>query len=160
MTRQKSTRGVSVVEVMIGLVIFSIIFVFIFHTLTLFFGSQTLTLESTQALYLAEEGQEAVRYLRDEDWNALSALSKDTEYTLAIATTTIDAVAGTTLIDGKYTRSFFLHDAHRNSDDDFVASTTSGASVDSGSLLVTVRVTWGEDEQVQLYSLLTNLHDI
>lgn len=153
-------RGLSVVEVMLGLALFAVILLFIFETLTVFFQNHSRVLERTQAVYLAEEGQESLRYLRDEDWNTLDGLTTGTTYYLAVSTTTIDATTTAEIIDGKFTRSFVLWPAHRDGDDDLVASTTAGASPDGGGFISVVNITWGSGEQVQLKSLLTNLHDI
>lgn len=154
---RNTTRGVTVVEVMIGLTIFLLIFAFILQTLTIFFSAQRTVLNSTQALYLAEEGQEIVRYVRDVDWNEIEALSVDTPYYLFVATSTV----GTTTVPetvGIFSRSFIVREAFRDADDDIVASTTAGATADDNSRFITVRVTWDDgDEEVRLSSLLTNL---
>jgi len=153
-------KGFSVVEILIGLALFAVIFLFIYETLTLFFANQNRVLASTQALYLAEAGQEYMRYLRDDDWNAFSALPTGTSHYLAISTSTI-AVSGTPeVIDGTFNRRFVLWPAYRNNDDDLVASTTPGASPDNESFLVVTVVTWGNGEQVKLESLLGNLQNI
>jgi len=152
-------KGFSVVEVLIGLALFAVIFLSIYETLTLFFANQNRILEHTQALYLAEAGQEYVRYLRDDDWAAFDALTTGTTYYLAITNSTIDTSGTAEVIEGKYTRSFELNSAYRNGNDDLVPSTASGAVVDPESYLVTTQVTWGSGEQVQLEALLTNLQN-
>jgi prepilin-type N-terminal cleavage/methylation domain-containing protein len=153
-------KGVTIVEVMIGIVILSIAMVFIFHTFTLFFAAQRLTVQNAQAIYLAEEGQEMMRYLRDDNWTTFSALAYDTARYLSIATTTIVTTATPEVIDSTFTRTITVRRAYRNGSDDYVASTTPGATVDSGSRLVEVSVTWGTNNGVRLYTLLTNIHDI
>lgn len=153
-------KGVTIVEVMIGLLILSIAMVFIFHTFTLFFTAQRLTVQNAQAVYLAEEGQEMMRYLRDDNWTTFSGLAYDTARYLSIATSTIITNTTPEVIEGLFTRTITIRRAYRNSNDDLVASTTPGASVDVGSRLVEISVTWGTTNGVKLYSLLTNIHDI
>lgn len=155
-----SNQGMSVIEVLLGLALFAVIFVFISETLTIFFQNHKLVLEQTQAVYLAEAGQESLRYLRDEDWNTLNDLTLGTTYYLDVSTTTIATSTVAEVIDSKFTRSVVLWPAYRDSNNDLVASTTSGASVDTGGFISIVTVTWGSGEQVQLQSLLTNLQDI
>lgn len=153
-------KGVSVIEVMIALVIFSLIFAFIFQTFTLFFESQRLTLHSTQALYLAEEGQEILHYLRDDDWMAFSSLTLNTEYYLEVATSTLATSNTPEVIDGMFTRSFMLTEAYRNGDDDLVDSGAPGAVADPENFIVIMNVEWGDGHVVELQSLITNLHNI
>jgi len=153
-------KGVSVIEVMIALVIFSLIFSFIFTTFTLFFESQRLTLHSTQALYLAEEGQEMLRYLRDDNWMAFSSLTLNTPYYLDVASSSITTSNTPEVIDGMFTRSFMLTEAHRNNAHDLVDSGASGAVVDPESFIVVMNVEWGSGRVVELHALITNLHNI
>lgn len=160
MQRTQHNRGLSIVEVMLGLALFAVIFVLIFEALTVFFANHTRVMEQQQAVYLAEEGQEALRYLRDEDWNTLDGLTPGDVYYVAISTSTIESTTTPQVYDGKFTRSFVVWPAYRNSEDDLVASTTSGASLDDNGFMSIMTVTWGSGEQVQLTSLLTNLHDI
>ena len=160
MRKTVHNQGLSIVEVLLGLSLFAIIFLFIYQTLTLFFLEHARVIEHTQAVYLAEAGQESLRYLRDEDWNTLADLTPGTTYYLSVSTTTIATSSSPELINNKYSRSFTLWPAYRNSDDDLVASTTPGATADAGSVVSIVRVTWGADKVVQLESLLTNLQNI
>ena len=154
------TKGVSVVEVMIGLFIFSLILIFIFHTFSLFFAAQRKALETTQALYLAEEGTELLKYIRDASWTQITNVTPGTTRYLAVATGTIAISATPEVINSQFTRSFILRRAYRNSSNDLVPSTTSGATIDSGSFVVESRVTWGANKSVELHTLLTNIHDI
>lgn len=159
MLNKSSHTGFTVVEIMIGLTLFATIFIFIFETLTLYFENQNRILEHTQALYLAEAGQEYVRYVRDDDWATFSALTTGTGHYLDIGAGTV-AVSGTPeVIDSVFTRQFILWPAYRNNDDDLVASTTSGASADAESFMVNTIVTWGGDEQVMLQSFLGNIQN-
>lgn len=159
MLAHQRTKGFTVVEILIGLSLFVIIFLFIFETLTLFFANQNRLLESTQALYLAEAGQEYVRAIRDEDWDTFSSLDTGTTLYLGISTTTIATSTTPEVIDGKFTRSFVLWPAYRNGDDDLVASTTAGAAADSESFMLTTAVTWGSGREVRLHSFIGNLHN-
>lgn len=158
MQKRYYNQGLSVVEVMLGLALFAVVLLFIFETLTVFFVNHSRVLEQTQAVYLAEVGQESLRYLRDEDWNTLDGLTPGDTYYIAVSTSTIESTTTPQVIDGKFTRSFVLWPTHRDGGDDLVASTT--GSADGGGYESIVTVTWGSGEQVQLTSLLTNLHDI
>ena len=161
MCNQRHQAGFTVVEIMIGLTLFATIFLFIFETLTLYFANQNRILEHTRALYLAEAGQEYVRYMRDDDWATFQALTTGTSHYLdiGVGTTTVSATGTPEVIDGIFTRRFTLWPAYRNASDDFVASTTAGASADGESFIVNTVVTWGDGEQVMLQAFLGNIQN-
>ncbi len=153
------TQGVTIVEVIIGISIFALVAIFVMQTLAVYFANANVTQQKVRAVYLAEEGQEVMRYLRDSDWNTFSDLAFDTIYYLDVATTTLATTSVPQIIDNTYTRSVVLHQAYRNSDDDLVASTTAGASVDSGSRIVITNVEWAGNT-VSLEALLANIFNI
>lgn len=151
------TRGVSMVEVLIGVAIVGLLVVVISHSLTLYFTASTKTLTQTQALYLAEEGQEILRYLRDADWTDISSLTNDTPYYLDVTDTTLAITSTPEVIDGTFLRRFEVSEVRRdNSTDDIV---TSGGSVDTDARYVTFSVGWGT-ATVTVPALLTNIHGI
>jgi len=152
-------KGFTVIEILVGVSLLALIVIFTTHSLTLHFASGALVQQKTKALYLAEEGQEILRYLRDEDWNAITDLTADTQYYFAVATSTVATTTSLELIDTRYTRSFVLREAYRDANDDLVASTTGGSSIDTGSYIAEVSVVWGANS-VSLDGLLTNVFDI
>ena len=154
------TKGVTIVEILIGASLLATIVVLITHTLALYFSTGSLLQEKTKALYLAQEGQEIMRYLRDEDWNTLTDINVDTTYYFDVATTTLATMTSAEVIDGMYTRSFILYNAYRDGNDDLVSSTTAGASIDAGGRIVVTKVQWGTDNEIRLESLLTNIFNI
>jgi len=159
MSRHASERGISVVEVLIGVALFALIVVFVSHAVSLFLASAERSQHTVRALYLAQEGQEVLRFLRDDNWSDITDLSTDTMYYFDLGPTAVATTTVTELVDGRYTRSFILREVYRDSDDDVVASTTAGASVDAGSRRAVVRVEWG-GERVQLETILTNIFNI
>lgn len=153
----RAQRGITIVEVIVGVAIMALIVAFISYTITLFVQSSNEALKRTQALYLAEEGIETMRYLRDSDWNTLDTeLANDTTYYLHVATTTLATTTTPERIDDTYTRSFELTEVWRDGDDDIVDA---GGSIDDGSRYVTFSVSW-DTATVSMTTLLTNIHDI
>ena len=73
-----------------------------------------------------------------------------------MSTSTLAFSGSSETIDGLYNRSFVLRDVYRNSDDDIVASTTGGATVDGASFWVEVTVDWGS-ESVSSETMLGNI---
>ena len=155
--KRKTESGIALVEVIVGIAITGLVLVFVSHTITLFVTGAAETRTRTKALYLAEEGVEVMRYMRDSDWNIIDTeLSNDTSYYLTVATTSLATTTTPEIIDGTYTRSFSLSEVRRDADDDIVSS---GGTVDSHSRFITFSVGWGT-ATVTLPSLLTNIHDI
>ena len=154
--KNQQQNGIAIIEILIGTSILTLVLAFISYTLLLFLDTSDLALEQTQALYLAEEGQELMRYLRDEDWQTISDLTEGNTYYLDIATSTIGLSSTPEVIDGTFTRAVVVDELRRDSNDDFVES---GGTVDSGGRVITVTVSWGSRDVV-LTSILTNLYDL
>jgi type II secretory pathway pseudopilin PulG len=154
------TRGVTVVEVMVSLFIMLLVFTFVGQTFTLFFRAQERALQHTQALFFAEEGIEILKYIRDDDWMEIDSRTVGTRYYLSVASTTVGITTTPEVIDGRYTRSFILRSGYRSASNDLVPSTASGASIDGDTYIVESYVAWGSGEEVELQSILTNIHDI
>jgi hypothetical protein len=151
------SRGVTAIEVAIGVSIAALVLIFAMQALALFINAGRTASERTKAVYLAEDGIELLRFVRDESWNTLSSLSANTTYYLQVTPSAVSVTATPQVID-EYTRSFRVSNVYRNSSDDIVASTTGGAVADTGSKYVTVTVTWGNPTNtITLSTILAHL---
>lgn len=150
------SKGISMVEVVIGVALVGLVVVVVSHTLGLFLQASDRTLTHTQALYLAEEGQEILRYIRDADWNDISTLTNDTPYYLDVTDTTLAITTTPEIVDGIFLRTFEVSEVRRDGTEDIVAS---GGSVDTDARYVTVSVGWNQ-ATVTVPALLTNIHGI
>lgn len=95
----------------------------------------------SQAAFLLEEGAEAVRIVRDNAWSNISGLTVGANYypTFVGGTWTLSASTNTV---GIFTRRVTFANVNRdNTTKDIV---TSGGTLDTGTKLVTVTVSWGE----------------
>jgi type II secretory pathway pseudopilin PulG len=127
----------------------------------------TVTLQNTsqvKAHYLAEEGLEIARYLRDQGWaGTFAALTNGVSYHLVFATTTGMWQATTTsqIIDGVFERTLTLEPVYRRtSDDDIVASTSPDIkAIDPDIRTVTVRVSASGTPDLVLSTYLANLFE-
>src|SRR3989344_2907801 len=136
-------NGFGLLEIVIAVsiisgTIFSLSYVFIIsHRL------EAISSDKVRANFLAEEGLEAMRFLRDKSWNTnLSGLSVDTTYYLSFATTTSTwsvVTNGPALIDGLYMRTINVAAVERDASDDIVSS---GGTVDPDSKKISVTMAW------------------
>ncbi len=154
---RKNEAGVSLVEVLVAIAIISIILVAVGFSVTAFVSAREKLLNDTKSLYLAEEGYEILRVIRDDDWNTLDALTREATYYLDVSTTTLAVSTTPEVIDGEFYRSFVLNVAYRNNNDDFVE--TGGTLPDAGTVHVEMSV-FGPNGTTTLSALLTNLHAI
>ncbi len=153
------TRGVTLVEVLVGVALFGVVLVFVMNTLGVLLSNADVVREQTKATLFAMEGQEMVRAIRDADWNDISSRTVGTSYYLDIDPATLSLSTTPEVIDSTYTRTITFASVDRNASDDIVPSSAPGAVIDTGSRTVTVEVSWGSDS-VSLASLLTNIFDI
>ncbi len=152
-----TSRGVSVIEVLVGVAILGFATIFLAQAFNLFFTNATLVRETTKASFLAAEGMEMVRFVRDEDWNTIDGLTNGTSYAPAVSGGVVTLTTTPEVIDSTYTRTIVFSSLSRNTDDDIV---TSGGTVDPDSRRVTVTVSWGSGESVVIEGIITNLFDV
>ncbi len=159
MKRVLKTQGVSLVEVLIGISIISVLLVVIGYSINTYVSARAALLNDTKATYLAEEGLEIVRAVRDNDWNTIDALPTNTTRYLNVSTTTFSIVTTPEVIDGQFYRQFIVRPVYRNASDDIVASTTVGATSDDGSRQIDMYV-GGPSGTTTLQAIITNLYAI
>ena len=140
-TKQKLASGFMLVEILVAVCIItaSVIAVTIVAQKSIAVSRQAFN--SSQAGFLLEEGAEAVRILRDNAWSNISALTVGTTYypTFTGGTWTMSTTPNTV---GSFTRTVVVASVNRDSSTKDIVS--SGGSVDSGTKLVTVTVSWVE----------------
>jgi prepilin-type N-terminal cleavage/methylation domain-containing protein len=151
--------GVSLIEVMMAMAIISSLVIAIGWSITTYVDARSALLNDVKNVYLAEEGYEIIRALRDDDWNTIDALTVGDTHYLDVSTSTIAIGGGPEVIDGEFYRSFVLTEVYRDSNDDVTASTTPGALVDTEILEVKVSV-FGPTGTTSLSALVSNLHAI
>ncbi len=154
---RKST-GVTSIEVVLGVSLAGIIIVYSATSIVQFINTARDVTVKTQALYLAEEGLELVRFIRDNDWTEISSLSLGSTEYLAVTGSDVSVSGAPEVID-EFTRSFSIENVYRNSSTfDIVASTTGGSVADPDAKYVTATVSWGNPtKSVSLTTILTNI---
>jgi type II secretory pathway pseudopilin PulG len=159
MRRSLYTKGVSLVEVLIGISILAVMLVVIGYSINTYVNARAALLNNTKATYLAEEGIEIVRAVRDNNWNTIDALPTNTTRYLSVSTTTFSIVTTPEVIDNNFYREFKVRPVYRNASDDIVASTTVGATVDDGSRQIDMYV-GGPAGTTTIQTIITNLYAI
>lgn len=153
---QKYLRGMSAIEVVIGVSIAALILIFASNAIAQFVSSGRTIADKTEALYLAEEGQEFMRFIRDNSWTTVSGLTDGTMYYFSTSTT-IDVTTVPETIQN-FKRSVVVTNVYRDlTSNDIVSSSTPGSAVDPNTRYVTVTVGWGvPTTTISLTSILAN----
>lgn len=112
-----------------------------------------------RAGFLAEEGIEAARSMRDASWTAnIASLALGTDYSLVFSSGVWQTTATPqALIDGVFTRTLQLAAVNRDSLD---VITSSGGTLDPNAKRVTVQVAWsnrGRTGSMMIQTYMTNL---
>jgi len=132
-------KGVSLVEVIIAttIVLGMVLALLGVHTLYIKIGLSTGN--TVKATYLAEEGLEALRFLRDDSWvDNIEPLLVDTPYGVALSGNSWEVDSALTWV-GYFERTVTLSDVYRDVNGDIV---TSGGTLDPDARLVTATVAW------------------
>ncbi len=150
--------GITSIEVVLGVSLAGIIIAYTANSITQFINTSRDVTIQTQALFLAEDGLELVRYVRDNDWTDISALSLGSTQYLSVTSSDV-TITGTPEVIDEFTRSFSVENVYRNTTSfDIVASTTGGSAADPDSKYVTMTVSWGNPtDSVSLTTILTNI---
>ena len=163
MNRIKRAAGFGVIEVLIasgiiGATIFSLYYVFVLGTrLSVDAGNKI------SANFLAEEGLEAARFLRDSSWtDNISGLVSGTAYYLSFdkINSAWSITAGAQApVDGTFYRKLTVENVSRDSNDNIVSS---GGTLDPGTKKINIEVAWanrGATSTILLSTYLTDMFD-
>ena len=122
--------------------------------------AQELSREKLQAVFLAEEGLEVLRYLRDAGWNQnIASLALGADYYLTFASSTSQWVissAPVPAVDGIFSRSFLVQAVLRDSGDNIAPSGTN----DPETRKIIMKVAWSFQQSSESVSLEAYLTDI
>ncbi len=155
--KSSHNTGFGLVEVVIGA---AIITLFIGAAISTVAGATRLEsdlISKIEAQYLAEEGIEVVRILRDTSWQTnIAPVILNTPYYLNFDGSNWILSSTPNLVDNKFTRKVTFAAGYRNTNSDIASSGTA----DTDLRLITVTVTWpsrGGTGSVSLATYLTNL---
>lgn len=158
MSIQNQKKGFGLVEVLVGIFIFSIILGALVVANNMYLSGAGDNLKSAKAAYLAEEGIEVVKTLRDIAWINISGLSTSTDYYLTFNNnTSLWATTTTVTATDSYFRKVRLTSVSRDANGKIV---TSGGTVDTKTKQVTVSVSWLSKNATTTKSLSTYITNV
>jgi len=161
-TSSTTEKGVSIIEAIIAISMISVAFAALLSGAVFFLQGGLHASDQAQALFLLDEGAEAVRFLRDESYSVHIApligtgvhyLEPDISQTWVTTTTNSP-------IFGKFTRTIIASEVYRKALDDTIVPSTSAdmKSVDIGTTQFDITVTWASGE-VHATTYVTDLYD-
>ena len=155
-------KGSGLVEVLVAVFIFSIILGSLITASNTYLSGAEDNLKSTRGAYLAEEGIEAIKIMRDISWNNIGILSDNTDYYLYFDTSsstnnTWRATSTISSLDSIYTRAFKLDSVFRDLEGRII---TSSGTLDLNTRKVSVSVSWPSKNTITTKTLSTYITNI
>lgn len=136
----RSYTGFSLVEIVVGSALLGVVFVSLIATYGMYVKASLQNSSIIKATYLAEEGVEAIKSMRDRSWDAeIAGLTTDATYSLDFTTAIWKATTTPEIIDTTYTRSFQLSPVYRDTNSDIVET---GGTLDPDTKKVAVSITF------------------
>jgi Tfp pilus assembly protein PilE len=153
-----TNKGLSVIEIVISAALIAIVVVGIVGAVNVFFTISVKNTNQAQAALLLEETLEILQYLRDDTWTGnFSNASLSTNYHLDWSGADYSTTTTPVLVNGKFTRIYNLDAVKRDDDDDIVSS---GGTIDPGTLLVNVDISWQESSGTASTSSQFLIHNV
>jgi type II secretory pathway pseudopilin PulG len=165
---KKNISGFTIIEVLVACSIITISMFALMQTAQKGIILSRYALEKSQASLLLEEGAEAVKSIRDNNWAVIDGVNTNASYHLFFNTTTklwlLDSseivLSGTIPmypIDGVFDRTVTISNVSRDSNDNIVST---GGVIDSRTKKVLVTVTWSKGGVLNSKSLTFYVADI
>ncbi|MES2059455.1 MAG: hypothetical protein V4438_00305 [Patescibacteria group bacterium] len=122
--------GMGLVEVVIGSAILATGFIILIQVYGLYARAAVANVSKIQAAFLLEEGQEAVRVMRDKSWSSnIAPLTAGSTYYLYWNGTLWTSTTTASMIDHKFARTAILQNVYRDASQNIAVSGTSDANI-------------------------------
>ncbi|MBX4189126.1 prepilin-type N-terminal cleavage/methylation domain-containing protein [Candidatus Parcubacteria bacterium] len=145
-------QGISLVEVLVATSIILVALMALIGTFNLYVKIALGNAASAEAAYLAEEGVEAMKLIRDSSWSTnIAPLTVATDYFLTFQSSTWKATTTYALIDSRFERKIQLAAVNRDVSSNIAAVGTP----DVNTRLVTVNVSWNDHGVTTTKSIAT-----
>jgi len=153
----ENKKGIGLVEMMTGLSVFIFIVLSFIVSFNYFIKNSILGTKTIQAYFLAEEGIEAIKSMRNNSWAAnINQLISGQEYYIYFNGNYWESTTTQSTIDGVFTRKFILENIYRDTNGDI----SSSGVLDSGSKKIDVSISYNVNEVVitkNLSTVITNI---
>lgn len=150
-------KGFSLAEVVVAVSIAVLCITSIWSVYNFFLKISVANPSLFQASFLAEEGIEAVKFMRDSGWDSnIAPLSLGTPYTLVFTGSAWATTTSPVLIDGKFDRRVIFEEVYR----DVAGNISSSGSLDQDTKKVSVVVSWQKDSATSTRQITTYVSDI
>ncbi|MFP4616837.1 MAG: hypothetical protein ACLFNR_01600 [Candidatus Paceibacterota bacterium] len=150
-------KGITIVEILFSVAIVASFLGAIILAFLLYMQIATAAPQHTAAVFLADEGLEAVRSIRNRGWESeIESLQEDTSYNLYFSEGNWHATTTEQVIEGTFVREFVLKEVSRDSE----GRIDETGSIDDGSRRVDVVVTWDGlvgESQVEVSSYIMDI---
>lgn len=134
--RQSQDKGFFLIEVLVATSIITVVLIFLLGSIQDSVEVSKRSLETTIAGYLLEEGAEAVKAIRDQDWAKIPTDSSTYYLVWNGSMWSLSTTPNTTDI---YTRTVTFVEVNRDTNDDIVFS---GGTQDEGTRRVIINTSW------------------
>jgi prepilin-type N-terminal cleavage/methylation domain-containing protein len=152
-----NSRGFSLVEVIVAVSIAAISILSVWKVYNFFIKISISNPSLFQASFLAEEGIEAVKFMRDSGWSSnITSLSSDVPYTLVFNGSKWATTTSVVYIDNKFDRRVSVSDVYR----DAFGNIGETGSFDPDTKKVLVTVSWKKDISTTTKEITTYVSNI
>lgn len=140
--RSHLSKGFSVAEAVVAVFLISLVIISVWEIYTLYLKISLANPSYFKASFLAEEGVEAVKFMRDANWTQnIGTLTSGTPYMVEFNSTNWQFVDTPYLIDGRFDRRLIFSDVYRDVSGNIVES----GNYDPKTKKVDVEVSWLKD---------------
>jgi len=146
-------KGFGLLEAVIAIAVVSASLFSLAAVSQLSFRASSESARDIKAGFLAEEGFEALKTIRDSGWANIGALNQGQDYYLVFSGGSWQATSAPQLVDGIFARKFVLSPVYRDASDNISPS----GALDSDSLRVTLDLSWGQGKNKEFITYIVNL---
>lgn len=155
-TRRKN-KGFSLVEALIAIFIIVFCILAIWRVYVFFIKTSLSNSKFFQGTFLADEGVEAVKFMRDSGWSSnIASLTPETPYSLVFDGVKWEATSTISYIDGVFDRRAIFSEVYRDTDGDIADSGT----LDQGTRKVQITVSWSKDSSTSTREITTYVSNL
>jgi len=136
--KNQTSRGFTLVEIIVACAIMSLVSITLMTSATKGIELSDRALKQSQASMLLEEGVEATKSIRDNNWSEISSLSGNNYLSFNTSLWSLSSSNPVEIIDGIFTRTVQVSDVYRDNNDDI----SSTGTLDDDTKRINVIVEW------------------